>query len=64
MTAFISACVDIEVIPQVQHVAGGLDLAAVDGAAGQEIGSIIDDSFLADDFDAACALACFCAGWR
>ena len=62
MTAFISACVDIEVIPQVQHVAGGLDLAAVDGAAGQEIGSIIDDSFLADDFDAACALACFCAG--
>ena len=54
--------VDIEVIPQVQHVAGGLDLAAVDGAASQEIGSIIDDSFLADDFDAACALACFFAG--
>ena len=54
--------IDCEIIPQVQHIAGGFDLAPVHIAFGNKIGVIVDDGLLADDFDAAGALAIFHAG--
>ena len=60
--AVLALGIDIEIVAEVQDVARGLDFAAVDCAAGQEVGSIVDDGLRADDFDGACALTGLPAG--
>ena len=55
-------CINGQPVPQVQHVPGSFDLAPVHIAFGQQTGVVVDQGLLADDFDAAGALAFCCAG--
>lgn len=57
MTPFIATCVDVQVISQVQHVAGSFDFAAVHITFCKKVCAVVDDGFLADDFDISCVLA-------
>ena len=54
--------IDGQPISQAQHVPGSFDLSPVSIAFGQQVGIIVDQGLLADDFDAAGALAFCCTG--